>query len=70
MRLQTFLETVSRWSPAWAKTAEVVGYLAGLATQIVELLFSTLAGTVISNVFAAMPKTDLVSVLVLVALFL
>jgi hypothetical protein len=49
---------------------ELAVYLADLAAKIMAIIFSTLSGAVISDLFKSLPTAEVTSILLLVILFL
>lgn len=70
-RLKQYLAVVeTTGTAAWRRTVDLGVYIAGIATNITTILFSTMTGAVVSDTFKSLPNNEIVSILVLVVLFL
>tara|TARA_B100000963_G_C22591859_1_gene655913 strand:- start:1000 stop:1614 length:615 start_codon:yes stop_codon:yes gene_type:complete len=69
-RLGLYVDVHFKDLGAWKTTMELAVYLADLAAKIMAIIFSTLSGAVISDLFKSLPTAEVASILLLVILFL
>ena len=70
LRFNEYCTGAHHKSEAWRRILDLLVYLAGIATNLVTIIFSTLTGAVVSDLFKSVPNAEITSILVLVTLFL
>lgn len=70
LRFNEYCAGAHQKSEAWRRILDLLVYLAGIATNLVTIIFSTLTGAVVSDLFKSVPNAEITSILVLVTLFL